>query len=431
MPTQNYDGSWTGDDGLPYDMATQTNNSQYNARIWGDRTMDGPTPKPGTYDTGGLPDDVVASLLQKPGVRAGIAYFISKGERPNLNQVAALDQQIIPGYKNMGNEEVEDHSGRNLALALAGVGGAGALSGLTGFGSGLASASADAGAGAAEGAGSTLASMVPEAAAPAAASGAGAGSTLASITPDFIASNAPIAGSAATTAATAAAPAAGAAMSDMVDGIPDGYGSTPSSNTGNIYDYLDNGGVPNNPQMIPNQLATGTQSFDAPGSTISKVLGRLSNVAPDLSSSLGSAAQGIQNNRLQTGTLAGQYDNAVQAAQSGATAARAGALKQLAQSNYLLNGGFKPQSQSIQLNGQTRAIPQIGMAPLPASDAQKAAAANLQNTAQGILAPGGTATPLPFSSYGTPGTGESALQAGSAITSMLPAVKSIYNLFTQ
>lgn len=165
------------------------------------------------------------------------------------------------------------------------------------------------------------------------------------------------------------------------------------------------------------------------GSTISRALGSLGNLAPNLASSLGSLQQGIQNNRLQTGALAAQYDSAQQAAQTGRNQTETDALKKLAETNYILSGGFKPGAQSIQLNGQTRVIPQLGMAPLAPSAAQKAGAQSLQDQLGARLAPGGTATPLPFSSYGVPGTGENLASAGSALTSLIPTVKSIYNLF--
>lgn len=143
MPTPNYDGSITNDDGTVTsveDQTTRNNDAAYNGRVWGDRTTDGPVPKPGTYTTGGFPPDVVAKLLQQPGVRAGIAYFLKKGERPDLNKIAALDQQVIPGYKNLGNQQVEDHSLRNgLLTGAAIIGGGAALQGLTTGFSGAAS----------------------------------------------------------------------------------------------------------------------------------------------------------------------------------------------------------------------------------------------------------------------------------------------------
>lgn len=293
---------------------------------------------------------------------------------------------------------IESHVNWANALTLAGVlglGGAAALPAL--LGGGAASAPADLGAISPAEFGGAAATATPSLA------GAGAGSTLGSM----VSGAGPLA-----TGETGMAPTE-AALQTGADGVTGGLPST----------AIGNGMITAAPSSTP------SLAMSAPGSTISNMLGKVAGAAPNLSSALGSAAQGIQNNRLQTGTLAGQYDAANLADQTGATAARAGALKQLAQSNYLLNGGFQPQNQSITLNGQTRAIPQIGMAPLPASDAQKAAAANLQTTASGILAPGGTVTPVPFSSYGTPGTGETALQSGAAITSMLPAVKSIYNLF--
>lgn len=180
-------------------------------------------------------------------------------------------------------------------------------------------------------------------------------------------------------------------------------------------------------------LSSGTNSIIAKLLGGAKAAGGTGNSggggASDISSLLGSLAHGIQNNRLQTGQMATQYDNAAVNAQDSANRARASALKQLASSNYLLNGGYRGGQQQIQLNGQQRQIPQLLQAPDPASAAQKQGASDLQTSALKTLAPGGTVSPIPFSSYGTPGTGETIAQAGSAITGLLPTVGKIFNWF--
>lgn len=462
MPTQNYDGSWTGDDGQPYDMISATNDAHYNARLWGDRTTDGPTPTPGSYDTAGLPPDIVANLLKQPGVRAGIAYFIAQGQRPNLNQVAALDQQIIPGYKNMGNEEVEDHSGRNLGLALAGVAGAGAFSGLTGFGSGLAStagggatstlpssaidaglftapstvasgavpaALAGGGDALATGAGSTLASMVPATTASSTAPSA------TSIVPNFIASNAPIAGASTATPTAAAATSFTAPslingmMSPKSAGIPSEFGQTPTDTVAsNQSTTLPSAAIsPSTTGVMQAPNTTSSMAFDAPGSTIGKITDSLG----DVSKLLGNFSSGEKANRVVQGNATSRYDQQALADQTGRNQTESDALKKLAQTSYILSGGFKPQNTQITLNGQTRALPQIGQAPLPSSAAQIAGAQSLQDQLGARLAPGGTVAPSPKDEYGgTPGTAENIGSYGAVIAGMLPAAKTIYNMFS-
>lgn len=346
--------------------------------------------------------------LQKWAASQGVKIdYTTNPDRPIVSNNAQPQGNFFQNRGTWNQESGDWDQGANwgniIALVIAGAITAGAASAMTGAPvSAVESAAASGGSGATSGgAGATLASMAPSAAAGAEAAPETAllGSTAGAAVPTSIG---------ATTGASAAT--GGGSIADML--------------------------AANQPQMIPNSLATtltpGELAVDAPGSTIGKVLGSLSKVAPDLSSSLGSLQQGIQNNRLQTGSMAAQYDNALQAAQTGRNQTESDALKKLAQTSYILSGGFKPNpNQTMQLNGQTRDIQNYGMAPLPSSDAQKAGAQSLQDQLGARLKPGGTATPLPFSDYGTPGTGEKLASAGAGITSMLPTVKSIYDMFTK
>lgn len=340
------------------------------------------------------------------------AYMRSHpGWKPSPAQLAAINAQLKDGT-------IKPNDPSYLPLYLM----AAAMAAPAAYGAIAPAATATTASGAGAGIGSTAAglsglgtgasSIVP--AVTGAAAGGGAGATIAAMTP-------------------LTTPSASSALTGLSAGIPSTAPVTEAASSPLLDLGLD---------LPSSQIGTGavgpitgstpSMAFDAPGSTISKVLGSLSKAAPNLSSSLGSLQQGIQNNRLQTGSMAAQYDNALQAAQTGRNQTESDALKKLAQTSYILSGGFKPNpNQTMQLNGQTRDIQNYGMAPLPSSDAQKAGAQSLQDQLGARLKPGGTATPLPFSDYGTPGTGEKLASAGAGITSMLPTVKSIYDMFTK
>lgn len=189
--------------------------------------------------------------------------------------------------------------------------------------------------------------------------------------------------------------------------------------------------------MIP-AITGGTGSSvsaEAGGSFIDKLLGNMAGGGPNsnplstISSLLGSMKQGTANDRALEGLFSQNYDRNAIEAQTQANAARGSALKQLAQSNSLLNkpGGYTPTS--IQLNGQSRQLPDYGFSLPPVSDAQRQGAGTLQTSALKTLAPGGTYTPQPLSNYATAGPGEKAANIGSGITSMLPSIGGILKMF--
>lgn len=350
MPTQNYDGSWTGDDGQPFDMQSANNDAAYNGRVWGTRTSDGPAPKPGSYDTGGFSPEVVAKLLQQPGVRAGIAYFAAKGERPNLNKIAALDQQVIPGYKNLGSSQVEDHSLRNgLLTGAAIVGGGAALQGLTtGFGAGASAAS------------STL---------PSTAINAGLFTA-----PTSVASGAVPAALAGGTEAGAGA--AGATMSSLTDGsFPEEFGQNAvDSEYGTV-------------------AGDGLQSG---GSLTEKLLASLKDPSKlaNIGSLLGSMSSGAKANRVTAAQMLDAYNKDMISAQTARDQDEASSLQKLAQTGYLLNGhgGYTPGT--VTEGGKQVTLPDYGFGYTAPSQAQKDGATALQSQLVDRLKPGGTYTPI-------------------------------------
>jgi hypothetical protein len=193
----------------------------------------------------------------------------------------------------------------------------------------------------------------------------------------------------------------------------------------------------NQTPITPSSVPSGTIPSAPSGvsSIIQKLLGGAKSAGGNggsgstVSSLLGGLEQGIKNNRSLQGVFSQNYDKNAIEAQTAGNQARAAALKQLAQSNYLLNGGYRGGQNTIQLNGKQVTLPQLLQAPDPASAAQQAGAANLQNTAQATLAPGGTYTPQPLSGYATPGIGETLAGAGSAVAGILPTLGKAFGWF--
>lgn len=149
------------------------------------------------------------------------------------------------------------------------------------------------------------------------------------------------------------------------------------------------------------------------GSLISKLIGNRDNAA-DLSSLLGSFGQGRMNQRGMQGNFTQAYDRNMLGAEQGRNATESDAMKKLAQTSYILNGHGAPSPTSIMLNGQQREVPTLGTSYTAPSEAQKQGATSLQDQLTKRLAPGGTYTPQPLSSYATPGILENVGQFGAA-----------------
>lgn len=294
------------------------------------------------------------------------------------------------------------------AAALSGFGaaGIGPLSGLFGVSGGItAGTGADVAGASALGGGGVLGGL-PGAMTALPGLGAGAGSTMSSMI-------GPMSGGETGTAATDLASLPPDSISTLLQG------SNPLASlgvNGNIGSLVAGG--------------TGSNVSGSAGGLMSKLMSEAGQKGfGNLSSSLGSLTQGIANNRVTQGDFSQKYDQNAIAAQTAANAARSAALKQLAQSNYLLNKQPSSGPTSIQLGGQMRQLPTFGSAPLPISDAQRTGATNLQTTANQTLAPGGTYTPQPLSSYATPGTGENAANIGATMAGLLPTAMNIWKMF--
>lgn len=158
----------------------------------------------------------------------------------------------------------------------------------------------------------------------------------------------------------------------------------------------------------------GSSGATSAASTIQKLLGGgQGQNAANLSSVLGGLSSGIKANRLTQGDFTQKYDQLMLNAQTGRNQNESDALKKLAQTSYLMNGGSKFAPQGLTLNGKTYAAPNLGDGPSPASAAQMSGAASLQGQLGARLAPGGSYMPQPLSGYATPGTGEN-LASGAA-----------------
>jgi hypothetical protein len=154
----------------------------------------------------------------------------------------------------------------------------------------------------------------------------------------------------------------------------------------------------------------GASSTTAGGASLtSKLLASLKN--PDNLAKLAKIAQqgatDAQGNRIIQGNFAGQYDRNMLAAEaqqerlpkpmpSRSLPRRAIFLMDIVGINLL----------TLLSTARLRALPDFGWGYTAPSEAQKAGATTLQSQLLGSLKPGGTYTPMPFSDYGTPGTGE-------------------------
>lgn len=178
--------------------------------------------------------------------------------------------------------------------------------------------------------------------------------------------------------------------------------------------------------LVP--ATSGISTTGASGSVMSNLMSKLKNPnnLADLARIADQSATDAQGNRVIQGNMAGQYDRNMLTAQTDRNTTEADALKKLAQTKYILGGGFNTQPASIQMNGQSRTLPTFGMQPQASSDAQKQGAQTLQDQLTKRLVPGGTYTPMPFSDYGTPGAGE---KVGSLIGTGLGAAGTIMNMF--
>lgn len=272
-----------------------------------------------------------------------------------------------------GNISEAHHKLRNTLIAAA-IAAAGATGlGAAGIGplSGLFGAGAATGAGAGTGFGAAGAGL-SGAATGAAGAGAGAGSVLGSLAPVVGAASSPLLNLGMNLPSTQVG-------SGMMPAITGGAGSAVSGGA------ADAGGV------------------------ISNLVAKLKNPSSlaDLSSILGSMSSGEKANRVAGSDIAGKYDQAAISAQNSRNSTESDALKKLAQTNYILSGGSKynPNAQ-IQLNGQSRALPDFGLGPIAPSAAQKQGAASLQSQLLPRLAPGGTSAPDPNAYKTSPGLAE-------------------------
>lgn len=167
----------------------------------------------------------------------------------------------------------------------------------------------------------------------------------------------------------------------------------------------------------------GATSLTKTGSILSKLTDP-SNLA-DAGSALSAYANDAQGNRFLQGNFTQAYDRNMLQAQTDRNANESDAMKKLQQTSYLLGGGSQAKAPTLSLNNKSYQTPDFGFTP-PVSDATKAGAQSLQNQLGGRLQPGGSYTPQPLSSYGTPQTGE---KVASTIGASLGTAGTILNMF--
>lgn len=220
----------------------------------------------------------------------------------------------------------------------------------------------------------------------------------------------------------AAGVAGGLITGGLIGGAAGGAASQTGGDSGSATGYASAEDDPNDFTTTPDLSSSGGNSLIG-GSAASK----LASNSADLSKMFGSFANSQANNRNTTGNFTQRYDQQALADQQGRNANESDALKKLYQTSYIQGGGstFKPGS-SITLNGQSRTIPTYGLSLPPISDAQKTGAGTLQAQLLSRLAPGGSVTPSPLSSYTQPGTAENIGNYGQLITSSLGLAKNIF-----
>lgn len=120
----------------------------------------------------------------------------------------------------------------------------------------------------------------------------------------------------------------------------------------------------------------------------------------DASSVLGGIGEAEANNRYRKGNLTQNYDRLMMEAQQDRRANETDAMRKLAMTGYIGQGGSHFTPPTIELNGRQRTAPSFpGIAPTPISDAQKQAAATLEQQMLQRVQPGGSYTPTDLSSY--------------------------------
>lgn len=136
----------------------------------------------------------------------------------------------------------------------------------------------------------------------------------------------------------------------------------------------------------------------------------------DAGTLMGGFENGEKANRILKGNFTQGYDNLMMQAERNRNENESDALDKLNVTNYLQNGGSHFKMPSYQMNGKSVTPPSFGLAPNPASDAQKQGAATLQDQLLKRLAPGGSYTPQPLESYAKPGAAENVGKWGGVIS---------------
>ena len=150
--------------------------------------------------------------------------------------------------------------------------------------------------------------------------------------------------------------------------------------------------------------------------------GSASQNLADLGSTLGAFGQGEATNRYMKGAMSQKYDSLVNDMTKTNQASESDALKKLAQTKYLLNGGAAP----VNYQGASGTLTNFGFGPTPASDAQKAGAQTLQDQLLKRLTPEGAIKPTDPSTYLDRGIGENIGRYGALGASGLGTVLSMF-----
>lgn len=141
----------------------------------------------------------------------------------------------------------------------------------------------------------------------------------------------------------------------------------------------------------------------------------------DIGSTLGAFGQAKASNRKTEGDFMQGYDRLNIGASAENRARESDAMKHLAQTSYIMDGGAKPINR--QVNSGT--LPDFGFGPKPSSDAQKQGASTLQTEMLNRLTPEGQIKPTDPSTYVKPSTAENVATYGALGTGIGSVLSSL------
>jgi hypothetical protein len=234
--------------------------------------------------------------------------------------------------------------------------------------------------------------------------GGGAGAAGAAAMPEVTGSLAGAALPAAEGTGAALAGGTGATLAGMTGGPVVAGGIPTISGLGAGATGLTSGMAASTPAVTGMSGVTGT------GGALSGLLGDHKDIAgglSDLGKTIGSATSAAASNRGLAGEFQQKYDQLMLDAQANQRTNESDAMRKLAQTDYINQGGshYNPAS-PFSIGGKSYDNTDLGFGPTPIGPGQSEGAQTLQSQLLKRLQPGGSYTPTNPSTFTKPGTGE-------------------------